>query len=225
MKKKPIVVAVDGPGASGKGTVGRKLAKELGLDYLDTGKIYRAVAHIMICNGFKKESFEEEKDRFESHAISVADKLSFDALKEYQKDDALSGDDVAVMASIISQIPKVRATLLDFQRKVAASPRGAVLDGRDIGTIVCPDADFKFFITASLEERAKRRYKDLKLKNIEVIYDTLLQELKDRDDRDKQREVAPMRPAEDAILLDTTELSIEEVLEIMLQTVKNANST
>lgn len=201
MSGKRLLLAVDGPAASGKGTLARRLAAALDLAYLDTGLLYRAVGVAVLDRGF------DPSDPAAAEAAARA--LSPGAL-----DDAgLRGDAAAVAASKVAAIPAVRAALLAFQRDFARHPpggaRGAILDGRDIGTVVCPDADAKLFVTASLEKRAERRLKELQERGVETIHERVLQDMKDRDARDSQRSVAPLVPAEDAFVLDTTSLDAD----------------
>ena len=192
-----MIIALDGPAASGKGTLARRIARELGYPHLDTGKLYRAVGMAVLRQG------GDPTDAAAAEAAARA--LDTDTLD----DPELSGDDAAQAASKVSAIPAVRAALLEMQRAFAARPPGAVLDGRDIGTVVCPDADVKLYVTASDEIRAKRRHKELLDRGKVSIYARVLQDLKERDARDSARSVAPMKPAEDAVVLDTTVLDVE----------------
>lgn len=204
-----LLIALDGPGASGKGNIGRRLAKHFDLSYLDTGKLYRAVAwDVMQQDRLNVEDItsESEAGKF---AISSSEKLTLEQLDNSE----LGGEDVAAIASRVSALMGVRAALLGFQHKVAYSEGGAVLDGRDIGTVVCPDADFKFYITASLEKRAQRRYKELQKQNDTIIYEQILEDLRKRDERDAGKAISPMTIADDATLIDTTQLTIEESFE------------
>ncbi|MBF0305693.1 MAG: (d)CMP kinase [Alphaproteobacteria bacterium] len=201
MKRETLLLAIDGPAASGKGTLARRLAAELGLAYLDTGMLYRAVGMAVLRRGLDPSdptAAETEARALSPHALDDAD---------------LRCDAAAVAASKVAAIPAVRAALLDFQRGFAKRPpggaRGAILDGRDIGTVVCPDADAKLFVTASLEKRADRRVKELRERGVETIHERVLQDMKDRDARDSQRSVAPLVPAEDAFVLDTTLLDAD----------------
>ncbi|MBF0373313.1 MAG: (d)CMP kinase [Alphaproteobacteria bacterium] len=201
MKRETLLLAIDGPAASGKGTLARRLAAELGLAYLDTGLLYRAVGMAVLRRGLDPSD--------PTAAETEARALSPNAL-----DDAdLRCDAAAVAASKVAAIPAVRAALLEFQREFAKHPpggaRGAILDGRDIGTVVCPDADAKLFVTASLRKRADRRVKELRERGVETIHERVLQDMKDRDARDSQRSVAPLVPAEDAFVLDTTLLDAD----------------
>ena len=207
------VIAVDGPAASGKGTVSRMLAKELGYAYLDTGKLYRAVGLAVLGAGGDPSNPADAEPAAKALDPAVLD------------DPALKSDEAASAASKVAAINGVRAALLQFQRNFAANPPGgefgAVLDGRDIGTVVCPDAPVKLFVTASVEIRAERRHKELLARGDASIYARVLQDLQERDARDSARSVAPMKPADDAIELDTTTLSIDQALEAALTLTKS----
>ncbi|MDF1749484.1 MAG: (d)CMP kinase [Alphaproteobacteria bacterium] len=197
----PITIAVDGPAASGKGTLARKLATHFDFAYLDTGKLYRAVGLAVVRAGGDPED--------EDAAIDAARALDLQTLD----DPELLGDDAASAASKVAAIGEVRSALLEFQRNFAASPPdgklGAILDGRDIGTVICPDALVKLFVTASVEIRAQRRHKELLNRGTPSIYPRVLDELKARDARDMNRATAPLVAAEDAVVLDTTELDVD----------------
>lgn len=199
-----IVVAIDGPAAAGKGTLARRVASDLNLAYLDTGLLYRATGFSVIQSGGDLEN--------EDDALKAAKNLRPIDLKN----EKLRHDEAAQAASKVAVIQPVRDELLDFQRRFAAYPPegfdGSVLDGRDIGTVVCPDADVKLFVTASTEVRAQRRLKELQDRGLEAIYAQVLQDMKDRDARDSQRAAAPLKAADDAIILDTSEMDIEEVI-------------
>jgi cytidylate kinase len=205
-----LVVAVDGPSAAGKGTVGRALASHFGLAFLDTGLLYRGVAARLLAAG---------QDPGDAQAAEAAAKaLRFEELDS----PTLRDDAVAQAASKVAAIPAVREALLGLQRGFARTPppgadgkvRGAVLDGRDIGTVVCPDATVKLFVTASLEARAQRRHRELLARNGESIYARVLQDMKERDQRDSTRKAAPLIPAPDAMVIDTTVLSAEAALAV-----------
>ena len=192
-----MIIAVDGPAASGKGTLARRVAHELGYVYLDTGKLYRAVGlSVLRAGGDPTDAAMAEK------AARGLDAAGLD-------DPELAGDRAAQAASKAGSIPAVRAALLEFQRTFSRQTPGAVLDGRDIGTVVCPDADIKLYVTASDEIRAERRHKELLARGEASIYARVLQDLKERDARDSARSVAPMKPAEDAVVIDTTGLDAE----------------
>jgi cytidylate kinase len=200
-----MIIAIDGPAAAGKGTLARRLADRFGLNYLDTGALYRAVGVAVLRAGGDPADPEA--------AAGAARSLDPAGLA----DPALRGEAAGEAASKVAAIPAVRAALLDFQRAYAARPPGAVLDGRDIGTVVCPDAQVKIFVTASLERRAERRLKELLDKGVSAIGERVLQEMKDRDARDSARSVAPLVPAADAVLLDTTELDADAAFAAAVQ--------
>jgi len=196
------VIAVDGPAAAGKGTLARRLAAHFGYAYLDTGLIYRAVGARTLDGGNDPEDV--------AAATAAAQALTPTDLAR----DDLRGDDVAVAASKVAAIPAVRAALLDFQRNFAARPpggRGAVLDGRDVGTVVCPDAGAKLFLRASLDERARRRVKELRERGLTAIHSRVLRDMEERDARDARRAVAPLEPSEDAFVIDTGGLDPDDV--------------
>ncbi|MFC5067632.1 (d)CMP kinase [Flaviflagellibacter deserti] len=192
-----MIIAIDGPAASGKGTLGKRLAAHYGMAHLDTGLLYRAVAKALLDAGLPLSD--------EDHAVEAARTLDPDRLDE----KALRGAAMGEAASVVAVLKPVRAALIDLQRNFAARPQGAVLDGRDIGTVICPHADVKVFVTASAEERARRRYTELAGRGVNTTYEDVLADIRQRDDRDMHRAVAPLRLAEDARLLDTTELDID----------------
>jgi CMP/dCMP kinase len=203
-----MIIAVDGPAAAGKGTLARRLARHYGLAFLDTGALYRAAAlHALEAGG---------DPRNERIAEAAARRVSSCDIG----DPRLREERVAQAASIVSAIPGVRAALLQFQRDFAATPPGAVLDGRDIGTVVCPHAEAKIYVTASLEARAERRFQELQRLGGIAIYERVLQDMKERDARDSARLTAPLRPAEDAIVLDTTELDAEAAFRAALAAIE-----
>jgi len=189
-----FTVAIDGPAASGKGTISRAVAAHFGLAHLDTGLLYRAVGRRML---------EGEAPEAAAAALTSED---------VSDPDALRGADVAQAASKVAAIPEVRAALVDFQRAFASRAGGAVLDGRDIGTVICPDAVAKLFVTASAEVRALRRHRELLERGVETSYEAVLADVHERDERDAGRSTAPMIAAPDAVLLDTSVLSIDEAV-------------
>ncbi|MEM8986057.1 MAG: (d)CMP kinase [Pseudomonadota bacterium] len=196
-----VMIAIDGPAAAGKGTLSRRVAETYGLAYLDTGALYRGVAWTLL---------DADADPAnETAAQAAAERFSIDDIKNADIRTA----EVGAAASVVAAQPAVRAALLDYQRRFASEPpggaKGAVLDGRDVGTVVCPDADVKLFVTASAEARAHRRWLELKDKNPNLTEASLLEDLKARDKRDAERADAPMKPADDAVLINTTDLSIE----------------
>lgn len=200
-----LVIAIDGPAASGKGTVAKKLAEHLGVPYLDTGLLYRAVARDVEARGGELEDA--------AAAVSAAQSIDAQSLGDPSLRGPLAGD----KASIIAKIPAVRAALLDYQRNFARScGEGAVLDGRDIGTVVCPEADIKIFVTASDEARAQRRYLEHQGRGENVAYEVVLEDLRRRDARDRDRSVAPLEAARDALHLDTTTLDADAAFAAVL---------
>jgi cytidylate kinase len=196
---KGAVIAVDGPAASGKGTVARALASHFNLPHMDTGLLYRAVAlNLWRWGGDAGNQFE---------ALRACDDLGFD-----QADPELRSEPVSKIASMISAYPAVRAALLQRQQDFAGQAGGAVLDGRDIGTVIAPHADVKLFVTASAEVRAERRLKELQERGMSAHYEDVLADIRSRDERDAGREVAPLKQAADAVLLDTSTLTPEQAI-------------
>lgn len=202
---KKLIIAIDGPAASGKGTLAKLLAENLSLAHLDTGLLYRAIG----LHALEQKVPLDAEDRI----LDIAEQLSANDLNN----TTLKRDDVGQSASKVALHPKVRTSLLDFQRRFAENPpeatQGCVLDGRDIGTAILPNADYKFYLTADVKERAQRRHKELLERNIEASYDNVLQEMQERDARDQARSTAPLKPADDAVLVDTTGLDAAEILQ------------
>jgi cytidylate kinase len=211
-----MVVAIDGPAASGKGTLARRLAAELNLRYLDTGSLYRATGLTVLKNGGNPEN--------EADAVSAAKSLN---LAQFSGED-LRSEEAGMAASQVAFQPAVRDVLLQFQRDFSANPgaeyAGAILDGRDIGTVVCPDADVKIFCFASLEVRIKRRLEELKNKGETVIEARVRADMEARDQRDRDRSVAPLKPADDAWQLDTSDLNADEVFATALNHIRGTGS-
>lgn len=210
------IITIDGPAASGKGTLARRLAEQLGYYYLDSGAIYRLVALKMLNAGMNPD------DEAAATATARAFVSEFDAAQILNPEIRTSA--VSAAASKSSRFAGVREALLQIQRNVAHNPpapcKGAVLEGRDIGTVVCPDADVKIFLTASPEARAERRTKELLSRGEKTTYEAVLQDLKERDERDSTREVAPLRPAQDAATVDTSGLDAEAALAHVLGLVR-----
>ena len=192
-----MIIAIDGPAASGKGTLARRLARHLGLPHLDTGLLYRATARVLIDHG------RDLADR--TAAVEAARSLALTDFDEV----TLRGRNMAEAASIVAAIPEVRAALVEIQRSFASRPGGAVLDGRDIGTVICPEAHCKIFVTASDEARATRRALELRARGEKVDYAAVLEDIRRRDRRDAGRAAAPLKAARDAVILDTTKLDVE----------------
>ena len=211
-KSQPRLIAVDGPAASGKGTLARRLAAHFDYAYLDTGALYRAVALCVLRTG--QDAADEEA------AIAAARALDMKLLQDSDFAAALRTAETGAAASYVAAVPEVRAAILSAQRQFAATPpdakAGAILDGRDIGTVVCPDADKKLFITARAEVRAERRFQELRAQDDTLSFDTVLADIEARDARDMNRATAPLKQAADAHLLDTSDLSIEEAFNAAL---------
>jgi len=206
-----VIVAIDGPSGAGKGTLARRLAEALDLAYLDTGLLYRAVAARVLARGGDPDDA--------ASAVQAAAALR---LEDLESGD-LRGDTVAQAASRVAAIPAVRQALLPLQRRYAQQPpdgkAGAVLDGRDIGTAVCPEAEVKLFVTASLETRAERRHKELLERGGASIYARVLAEMRERDKRDSERSSAPLRQAPDAVVIDTSALDPEQAFRVAMDIV------
>lgn len=197
-----FTVAIDGPAAAGKGTLSKSIAAHFGFAHLDTGLLYRAVG---------------AKTLLGVEPVAAAGALTAEELDG----DALRTPEVAQAASKVAVLPEVRKALTDFQIAFSRRAGGAVLDGRDIGTVICPDAEVKLFVTASAEVRAKRRFLELTGKGLVTSLDEVLADVKARDDRDMNRVEAPMRPADDAVILDTSEMSIEAAFEAALAVISS----
>lgn len=196
-----MIIAIDGPAASGKGTLARMVAAHYGLACLDTGLLYRAVARDVM----------ERDASLEDVAVATAVARTLDPAT--LDDAALRLPGIGDAASIVARMPSVRSALLDFQRDFAAQEPGAVLDGRDIGTVVCPDADAKLFVTAAIEVRARRRFEEQRQRGEPVTYEGVLEVIRRRDERDSARADSPLHQARDAMLLDTTDLAIESAFD------------
>ena len=205
-----LVIAIDGPAASGKGTLARRLAEYFNLPHLDTGLLYRATACALLDEGLPLD--DEEAATAAARGLSLTD---FD-------DARLRSREMGEAASVVAALPQVRAELVDLQRRFAAREEGAVLDGRDIGTVICPGARAKIFVTATPETRAQRRALELARRGEEVDYPTILADVKRRDERDSARAVAPLKPAADAVTLDTSDLDIEAAFRAAVAIVEKA---
>jgi cytidylate kinase len=203
-----MIIAIDGPAASGKGTLGKRLAAHYGLRHLDTGLIYRAVARALLDAGRKPDDV--------AAAVAAAKALDPKRFDEV----ALKDQPIGEAASVVSAIPELRAALVDFQREFATKPPGAVLDGRDIGTVICPDADVKIFVTAAPEMRARRRAAEYRVQGRAIEEAAVLADIVKRDKRDQNRAVAPLKQAQDAHLLDTTHLDIDAAIRAAIDIVE-----
>lgn len=216
-----LVIAIDGPAAAGKGTLARRLAARLSYAYLDTGALYRCVGKAVLDAGGNPQN--------EVDAVRAAKSLSGTLSPKDLSDMALRTDAVGEAASKVAQFAAVRQALLDFQKEFAVDPEagccekqygGSILDGRDIGTVICPNADVKLFVTASVEERARRRLNELMARGLSTDFETVLADMKTRDARDSERDAAPLKPASDAHIIDTGGLSEGEVMERALSIVR-----
>lgn len=208
-----MIITIDGPAAAGKGTLASTLADKYSLAYFDTGMVYRAVGLDMVLN--------ELDINDELQAEQSAKNLTFSHMIELSNNPDFRSSKGGVAASIVSAHPKVRAALLKMQQDFSKKPvfadgtpaKGAIYDGRDTGTVVCPNADIKIFVTASTQVRAMRRFKEFQAKNLDTPYEQVLSDMVSRDERDSTRTTAPLKPADDAVIMDTSELSIEDVIE------------
>jgi cytidylate kinase len=204
-QKRGFVITVDGPSAAGKGTLARRLAAHFGYEFLDTGSLYRGVGLSVLRQGLDPAD--------QKVATAAAEALT----PEILGDPAIRAEDTSAAASKVAAIPSVRAAILNWQRdfahNAARDSGGAVLDGRDIGTVVCPDADAKLFITASVQARADRRVKELQGRGETAIYARVLQDMQERDARDQGRSISPTKPATDALIIDTSDLTADQVFE------------
>ena len=207
-----MIVAIDGPSAAGKGTLSRRLAAALGYHHLDTGLLYRAVGARLLAAGIDPADA--------AAATRAAEGLGADDIAR----EGLREEHVGRAASIVAANPGVRAALVAFQRRFAARPPGAVLDGRDIGTVICPGAEVKLYVVASAEVRARRRHDELLGRGEQATYAAVFRDLQERDARDQARGTAPAKPAEDAIVLDTTDLTADEVFAQAIGIVRSRSS-
>lgn len=221
MGLKIMIITIDGPASAGKGTLASTLAKIYELAYFDTGMVYRAVGLDLRLNNQDLQN--------EALAEDSAKKLTFTKMMELAENPEFRSSEGGVAASIVSAHPKVRAALLKMQQDFALNPtfadgtpaKGAIYDGRDTGTVVCPNAEVKFFITASPQIRAERRFKDLQNRGNETPFEKVLSDIVSRDERDSNRSTAPLKPADDAIILDTSDMSIAEVVKKAQEIIEN----
>lgn len=206
-------VAIDGPAGAGKSTVAKRVAKELGFVYVDTGAMYRALAVFFIQNGLKPEDTEQIASICKEAEVSIGyeDGVQQVYLNGENVTSKLREEAVGNMASVSSAIPAVRAQLLELQRGLA-SEKDVVMDGRDIGTNILPNADVKVYLTASVETRANRRYKELQEKGVPCNLDEIARDIEERDTRDMNREIAPLKQADDAVYLDSSDMTIDQVV-------------
>lgn len=212
------IIAIDGPAASGKGTLARRVAERLGYAHMDTGLLYRAVALAVL------EAGKNPADPAIAAKAATDFSAAFTARPVLESKERLKEERVTEAASHVASIPEVRSILLNLQKNFAKNPgngfKGAVLDGRDIGTVICPEAPVKLFVTASIETRARRRFKELQSKGETTTYEAVLRDMQERDTRDAARSTAPMKMAVDAVLLETTSLKPDDVLEKALSVIR-----
>jgi cytidylate kinase len=217
MKKKSLVIAIDGPSASGKGTLAQKIARHFNLPYLNTGALYRLIAFRLLKQKIDPGNFEKE-------IFSLVQNIEAKDLEAEQ----LFGENIGTIASIIAKNQKLRAKLFDFQKEFILQAKveknGAVLEGRDTTTVICPDADYKFFVTADIKIRAQRRFGQLLKKGDKILFAEILAQLQQRDENDLKRSYAPLKIASDAIVIDNSNLSIEEGLQKILQVILASNT-
>ncbi len=209
---KPFIVAVDGRAASGKGTISCMVAERLGLEWLNTGLLYRAVAFLALQGGVGISDF--------SILVKIAQNISLPDIEESH----LYTSEVGRLASVVSSVPEVREALFDMQRSFPIGKKGTVIEGRDIGTVIFPEADVKVFVTAELKERARRRFVQLQNRGEKIIYESVLKDLQERDQRDEGRECAPLQIAKGSIVVDTTDLSVDESVDLVMSRVREVSS-
>lgn len=215
-----MIITIDGPAAAGKGTVSKVLAERYRLAYFDTGMIYRAVGLEMVLAGFDLQD--------ENKAFEIARQMTFEKMMRLSTHPDFRSDVGGQAASKVSAMPKVRAALLKMQQDFALNPvfadgtkaNGVIYDGRDTGTVVCPHADIKFFVTASSKVRAMRRFKEFEAKGIKTTYEKVLEDMLARDKRDSERSSAPMKPADDAVILDTSDMDAKTEIDAVLEVVE-----
>lgn len=220
-----MIITIDGPAAAGKGTLAQRLAQTYNLAYFDTGMIYRAVGLKLLLDNKQPED--------EVSALKIAQELTFPEIMSLSKHPDFRSSAGGSAASKVSAIPSVRAALLQMQRDFAVNPQfsdgrpalGAIYDGRDSGTVICPNAEVKIFITASPEVRAMRRYKEFQQKGLSTTYEEVLAQTKERDNRDSSRSSAPMKPADDAVIIDTSDMTIDEVYEMAQNIIEDKKKT
>ena len=217
-----IAIAIDGPAGAGKSTISKAAAKKLGFIYIDTGALYRTVGLAATRAGVEPKEGKEVEKLLSEISVEITFNEKGEQVVLLNKEDVsglIRTPEASMMASAISAVPSVRAFLLDLQRDIAKT-NNVIMDGRDIGTVILPDAEVKIFLTATPEARAERRYKELKEKGMDVNYDDILQDVITRDYNDSHREIAPLKQADDAVLADTTEVDLEGSIELIINIIK-----
>lgn len=220
--KMSIAIAIDGPAGAGKSTIAKLAAKELNFIYVDTGALYRTVGLAATRNNVEAKSSKELDELLDKIKVELAfneNNEQIVLLDGEDVSDLIRTPQASMMASAISAVPAVRAYLLDLQRNIAKT-NNVIMDGRDIGTVVLPDAKIKIFLSADPEDRAKRRYDELVEKGMDVKYEDILEDVKTRDYNDSHREIAPLKPAEDSILVNTTGNTLEQSVELLIKIMK-----
>lgn len=218
MESKRLVIAVDGPAGAGKSTIAKKVAQRLNIEYIDTGAMYRALTLKVVRSNIEMNNIEEILKIMESTSIQFINNHIY--LDGTRVDEEIRENVINTKVSFIAKIKEVRLMMIQFQRKMSEST-DVIMDGRDIGTVVLPNANYKFFITASIEERAMRRYKELIEKNNKnITYEQVLEEIKERDRIDSTREIAPLRKSPDAYEIDTTDKTIEECVDEIINIIE-----
>ncbi len=216
-----ISVAIDGPSGAGKSSISKAVAKKLGFIHVDTGALYRALAYTAIKNGVNVDNEILLKNLLKTTNVKISHINNAQSVfvNDENVTDKIRTEEVSMGASNISKIPIIREFLLDLQRKLAEE-NNVIMDGRDIGTVVLPNADIKIFLTASPEKRAERRYKELLEKNEKIVYNDIIEDIIKRDYQDEHRQIAPLKPAEDSILVDTSELSFDESVQKITEVIE-----
>ena len=217
-----ISVAIDGPAGAGKSTIAKTASKNLGYIYIDTGALYRSIGYFVVSNGGDIDNADSVISFLPkiSAEIKFIDETQHVFINGEDVSDKIRTEEISKAASKVSAIPRVREFLLELQRGFAKK-YNVVMDGRDIGTVVLPDAQVKIFLTASAQERAKRRYKEQVERGLDVNFDDILADIKERDYRDEHREIAPLKPAKDSVLVDTSNMNIEQSVKAVIDTVKS----
>ncbi len=217
-----MIIAIDGPAGSGKSTIAKMIARELGFTYIDTGAMYRAIALKIKRLGINPDDPEAVLEVLKNTEIDL--RPSEEGIKIFldgeDVSDRIRTEEIGKIASKIARHRKVREILVQMQRELGKRAKDAVIEGRDTGTVIFPDADIKFFLTASAEVRAERRYRELKEKGLNVNYDRILREVKERDRLDKTRKESPLKPAEDAVIIDTSDKDIDQVFRQLIDIIK-----
>ncbi len=216
-----MIIAIDGPAGAGKSTIAKLIAKKINCTYINTGAMYRAVAYFLLKEEKSIESLKESELQALLAEINIQFKDERTILNGEDITEKIRTEEVARLASTVAKNPLVRERLTHLQRQIAKKEECVVMEGRDIGTVVFPNADVKIFLTASPEERARRRYEELVAKGQNVSYEEILQQIKKRDKQDTEREIAPLKPTEDYTIIDTTNKTIEEIADNIIKIVKS----